>query len=169
MLKKPRVNNQIRASKIRLIDDTGKQVGIVSLQEALQIARERNLDLIQVTDKVEPPVCKISDYGKYLYRLRKKEKKTKKSNETKGIRLRFNISEHDLETRINQAEKFLKEGNRVKIEMILRGREKRLSEFAKEKINLFIENLNKKIAIKNETGLKKKGNGFFIVVSPNQK
>ncbi len=167
MIKKPLINNRIRASKVRLIDDTGKQVGIVPLEEALRIARERNLDLIQVTDKVDPPVCKILDYGKYLYQLQKKEKKAKKSSEIKGVRLRFNISPHDLETKMHQAEKFLSQGDKVKIEMILRGREKRLAGFAKEKLNNFIKELEEKVPIKIEGGLRKKGNGFVIIIASN--
>lgn len=165
MIKKPLVNNRIRASKVRLVDDAGKQVGVVPLQEALQIARERNLDLIQVTDKVDPPVCKILDYGKYLYRLQKKEKKVQKSTEVKGIRLRFNISSHDLETRARQAEKFLNKGNLVKIDMVLRGREKGLSGFAREKIKRFIEDLDKRTPIKIEGELRRRPNGFTLIVS----
>ncbi len=165
MIKKPLVNNRIRAQKVRLIDDTGNQVGIILLQEALQIARERNLDLIQVTERIDPPVCKIMDYGKYLYRLQKKEKGVKKSTEVKGIRLRFNISPHDLETRTSQAEKFLKKGNKVKVEMILRGREKRLSQFAKEKLQTFISSLGEKTQIKIEGQIKRKTNGFIVIIS----
>jgi len=165
LIKKPLVNNRIRAQKVRLIDDTGNQVGIILLQEALQIARERNLDLIQVTERIDPPVCKIMDYGKYLYRLQKKEKGVKKSTEVKGIRLRFNISPHDLETRISQAEKFLKKGNKVKVEMILRGREKRLSQFAKEKLQTFISSLGEKTQIKIEGQIKRKTNGFIVIIS----
>ncbi len=104
--------------KVRVIDETGKQLGILSLTEATQIAREKNLDLIQFTEKVEPPVCKIMDYGKYLYLEEKKEKtafKKQKGSEIKGVRLSFGISAHDLETRARQADKFLKEGDKVRI------------------------------------------------------
>ncbi len=169
MIKKPLANNRIRAREVRLIDETGKQFGVVPLGKALQIAQERNLDLVQVTDKVEPPVCKITDYGKYLYQLQKKEKKEKKTSEIKGIRLRFNISPHDLEIRANQAEKFLKKGNLVKIEMLLRGREKGLGHFAKEKINNFVQNLNEKIPLKIESDLKRTPNKFLMIISKDQK
>lgn len=135
------------------------------MEEALQIAKERNLDLVQVTEKVEPPVCKIMEYGKYLYWLQKKEKSVKKSSEIKGIRLGFNISLHDLETRTRQAEKFLKKGNLVKIEMILRGREKRHTSFAKEKIKQFLEILGKRVPIKFEGKLKREFRGFTMIVS----
>lgn len=165
MLKKPLVNNQIKAEKVRLIDENGKQVGIVSLEEALQIAKERNLDLVQVTEKVEPPVCKILDYGKYLYWLQKKAKVKGKGSEIKRIRLRFNISLHDLENRARQAEMFLKKGNRVKIEMILRGRERGLSDFAKGKIEQFLEILKNKIPIKSEGELKKEPGGLTMIIT----
>lgn len=139
----------------------------MSLTEALRMSREHNLDLIQVTEKVDPPVCKIMDYGKYLYSLQKKEKKEKlkRGGEMKGIRLGFNISLHDLETRVNQTEKFLKKGSRVKIEMKLRGRERALGNFAKEKMNKFLEILKNKIPIKIERELKREPRGLTMIIS----
>ncbi|MDI6603033.1 MAG: translation initiation factor IF-3 [Patescibacteria group bacterium] len=167
MIKRPLVNNQIKAPRVRIIDETGKQAGILALETAIRMAKERNLDLIQVTEKVEPPVCKIMDYGKYLYWLQKKEKAAKisRGGELKGIRLGFNISLHDLETRVRQAEKFLKKRNRVKIEMILQGREKTLEEFAKGKINQFLEILEKLIPIKIERELKREPRGFTMIIA----
>ena len=167
MLKRPLVNNQIRAPQVRVIDETGKQLGIMNLGEALRTARERNLDLIQVTEKVEPAVCKIMDYGKFLYSLHKKEKaaKIKRTGELKGIRLGFNISLHDLETRVNLAEKFLKKGDRVRVELPLRGRERGLQDFAKGKINQFLETLEKRLPIKVERELKKESRGLTMIVS----
>jgi translation initiation factor IF-3 len=158
-------NNEIRAEKVRVIDSDGKQIGIFPLEEALRMARERNLDLILITEKVDPPVCKIGDLGKYLYQLQKKEKKERKESEVKGIRLGFNISLHDLETRVGQAEKFLKNGNKIKIELILKGREKGLSDFGKEKIQKFLELLEKRVPIKIEEGLKKVPKGFIMIVT----
>ena len=167
MLKRPLVNNQIRAPQVRVIDETGKQLGIMNLGEALQKAQERNLDLIQVTEKVTPAVCKIMDYGKFLYSLHKKEKaaKIKMTGGLKGIRLGFNISLHDLETRVNLAEKFLKKGDRVRVELPLRGRERGLQDFAKGKINQFLETLEKRLPIKVERELKKESRGFTMIVS----
>ena len=167
MLKKLLVNNQIRARELRLIDETGKQMGIISLEEALRIARERNLDLIQVTEKVTPAVCRLGDYGKYLYREEKKEKATHKhkGGELKGIRLTFNISQHDLETRVHQTEKFLKRGNRVRIELPLRGRQKALQNFAKEKIEKFLEILKEIVPIKIEQELKREPRGFTMTIT----
>ena len=161
------VNNRIRSREVRLIDETGKQVGVVSLEEALRIARERNLDLIQVTEKVTPVVCRLGDYVKYLYREEKKEKATHKhkGGELKGIRLTFNISQHDLETRVRQTEKFLKRGDRVRVELPLRGREKALQNFAKEKIEKFLEILKGIVPIKIEQELKKEPRGFTMIIA----
>ena len=153
---------------MRVVDETGKQLGVVSLDKALQEAEERNLDLIQVTEKVEPPVCKIMDFGKYLYREKKKEKQTvkkQKGGELKGIRLRFNISQHDLETRARQTEKFLGQGNKVRVEMVLRGREKYLGNFAREKINKFLEILQEIVPYKVERELKREPRGFSMIIS----
>lgn len=107
------------------------------------------------------------DYGKYLYSLQKKERqaKPKKTGELKGIRLGFNISSHDLETRAHQTEKFLKQGQRVRIEMVLRGREKQLAEFAKGKIDQLLEILEKLIPIKIERELKREPRGFTIIIA----
>ncbi len=167
MNKRPIVNTQIRAREIRVIDETGKQLGVMGLEKALQIAQERNLDLIQVTEKVEPPVCKIMDYGKYLYQEKKKEKQAskKQGGELKGIRLRFNISQHDLETRARQTEKFLKDGDKVRVEMVLRGREKTLGNFAREKINKFLEILQGITPYKVEKEIKREPRGFSMIIS----
>lgn len=160
-MKKLLINRQIRAKEIRLIDENGKQLGIVPFQEAARLAIERKLDLIQVTKKVEPPVCRLGDYGKYLYREEKKEKTTakQKGGELKGIRLTFNISSHDLETRVRQSEKFLKKGYKIRVELPLRGRQKALQGFAKEKIEKFLESLKKTFPIKIERELKKEPRG----------
>ena len=170
MHKKPLVNNQIRAQQVRLIDVTGKQLGIMPLLGALEMSKERGLDLIQVTEKVEPPVCKLGDYGKYLYSEEKKGRgsQNKKGGELKSVRLTFNISLHDMETRASLAEKFLKKGNRVRIELPLRGREKALGDFAKEKMNKFLEALAKSIPIRIEKELKREPRGFTIIISKNQ-
>ena len=165
-MRKPLVNNRIRAPKVRLVDETGKQIGIISLTEALRISRERNLDLIQVTEKLEIPVCKLGDYGKYLYQLQKKERKQfKKVGELKTVRLSFNISLHDIETKVNQAKKFLEKGDKVRIELRLRGREKGFSNLGKEKINQFLKILERQVQIKIEKELKKEPRGLTIIMS----
>lgn len=167
MPKKPLINRQIIAKEVRVIDEAGQQLGVMLLEKAWQIAQERGLDLIQVTERVEPPVCKVMDYGKYIYQQQKKEKAAKPriGGIIKGIRLGFGISQHDLEVRAHQAEKFLKAGNKIRIEMRLRGREKALGNFAKEKINKFLENLAGFIPYKIEKELKRELNGFNMIIS----
>lgn len=152
---------------MRLIDETGRQVGVVSLKEALTLGAERNLDVIQVTEKVDPPVCKLGDYGKYLYRLEKKAKEIKKptGGELKEIRLTYNISDHDLETRANQATKFLARGDRLRIALQLRGRQKALEGFAREKIGKFLEMLRASTPVKSERELKREPRGLSMIVS----
>ena len=139
----------------------------MNLKDAIRIAQERNLDLVQVTEKVKPPVCRITDYGKYLYSQEKKKRqsKAKKSGELKGIRLSFNISPHDLKTRVRQAEKFLARGDKVRIEVILRGRQRYLSDFAQEKIKQFIQMLNEKIAIKTEKNVERRGRSLIMIIA----
>ncbi len=167
MIKKPLVNNRIRAREVRVIDENGKQVGVLELSKALQLSLERNLDLVQVTEKVDPPVCKLMDYGKYLYQKEKKEKEVKKKSggELKGIRLSFKISQHDMETKANRAAKFLKQGNKVMIELRLKGREKALGDFAKEKIGKFLEILKDLIPYKIERELKRQSRGLTIIIT----
>ena len=161
------INNFIRAKEVRVIDETGKQLGIINIFEAIDLAKSKGLDLIQVTEKVEPPICKIANYGKYLYALQKKEKKMEKpkGGELKEIRLTFNISPHDMEVRAKQAEKFLKSGDKVKISLVLRGREKAMGNFAKEKVYKFAENINSLMPIKTERDLKREPRGFTMIVS----
>jgi len=164
LFKRPFVDNQIRAAQVRAIDEQGKNLGILNLEIALKIARERNLNLVQVTEKVKPPVCRIMDYGKYLYSFQKKTK-IKKAGELKTIRLGFNISPHDLETRAKQAENFLKKGDKIRVEMTLRGREKALGDFAKEKFKQFLGFLDKLIPIKTERELKREARGFTMIIT----
>jgi translation initiation factor IF-3 len=165
-LKRVLANNQIRAEKVRLIDEEGKQMGIFSLEEALKIAQERNLDLIQVTEKLEIPVCRLANLGKYLYQMQKKEgKKGKKEGELKTIRLSFNISPHDLETKVDQAEKLIKKGNKIRLELKFKGREGQFLDFGKEKINHFIKVLKERVPVKIERDIKKEPRGLTVIIS----
>jgi len=145
-------------------------MGVFSLSEAIKIAQEKGLDLVQVTEKVDPPVCKITDYGKYLYWEKKKEKeKHSKSiqSETKGVRLKFGISDHDMEVKAKSASKFLKKTHKVRVELPLKGRQNSqlLSEFAKKKINSFLIMVEKETPFKIERELKKEGKGLTIIIS----
>ncbi|KKU86747.1 MAG: Translation initiation factor IF-3 [Parcubacteria group bacterium GW2011_GWA2_47_9] len=151
---------------MRVVDETGKQLGMMQIQEALRLASERRLDLIQVTEKVEPPVCKIMDFGKFLYQEEKKRRdaKPQKGGELKIIRLTYNIAPHDLATRADQAEKFLKRGDKVLIDLRLRGREKALQDFARDKIQTFLELLSSRISFKIERDIKREPRGLTLIV-----
>lgn len=166
-MKKPLINQQIRAKEVRIVDESGKQLGVMPTKTALDMAKERNLDLIQVTEKVVPPVCKIGDYGKYLYSLKKKNKKPKaKSGELKSIRLSFNISQNDLQIRAKNAIKFLNNREKVRIDLILRGRQKGLGQVGREKVRQLIEIIESQgIEIKIERELKKVPRGLSMIIS----
>ena len=160
------MNNRIRAREVRLIDEQGQQLGVLPTEEALRMAQNKNLDLIQVTEKVDPPVCKIMDHGKYLYSLSKKEKKIKHhAGELKGIRLTFSISDHDMETRAKQATKFMDKGDKVRIELVLRGREKAHQDFAREKLQKFILIIQQAFPVKIERELKREGRGLTMIIA----
>ncbi len=122
-----RINGKIRLEELRLIDEKGNQLGILSSKEALKIAYERNLDLVEIAPTAKPPVCKIIDYGKYKYEIAKKEKDSKKKQHVvsvKTIRMRsVNIDTNDLKIKIEKAKEFIEEGNKVKVELMFRGRE----------------------------------------------
>jgi translation initiation factor IF-3 len=167
-LEKVLVNNFIRAKEVRVIDENGGQLGIMDIFKAIDLAKSKGLDLIQVTEKVEPPVCKIADYGKYLYSLQKKERKIKVKahvSKLKEIQIGFNISPHDIEVKAKLAEKFLKNGDKVKIGMMLKGREKAMGDFARKKIELFIATANTLVPIKTERELKREPKGFTLIIS----
>ena len=149
-----------------MIDETGKQLGIMNIFNAIDLAKSKGLDLIQVTEKVDPPICKIANHGKYLYSLQKKEKKIKpRGGELKEIRLGFNISPHDIEVKAKQGEKFLKEGDKVKINLVLRGREKAMGNFAQQKVKLYLDTINSIIPIKVERDIKREPKGFTMIIS----
>ena len=120
------INGQIRDREVRLIGENGEQLGIMSSKEAMRLAQEAELDLVKVAPKAQPPVCKIIDYGKYRYELARKEKEAKKKQKTveiKEVRLSPNIDTNDLNTKVNNARKFVSKGNKVKVTLRFRGRE----------------------------------------------
>lgn len=125
-MKFPKVNEEIRAEVVRLIAPDGEQLGIVSLKQAIDTAYKMDLDLLEVASKAEPPVCKIMDFGKYKYKqelMKKKAKKKQTQIVIKEIKLKPKINDHDLRTKIRHIEKFLKNGSKVKVSVIFRGRE----------------------------------------------
>ncbi|HAF59545.1 MAG TPA: translation initiation factor IF-3 [Bacillota bacterium] len=129
MIRENQINEEIRDKEVRVIDSDGTQLGILPIEEALQLSIDRKLDLVKVAPQAKPPVCKIMDYGKYRYDLQKKEKEARKKQkqnivELKEIRLSTFIEEHDLMVKANNAAKFLKEGDKVKVSLRFRGRER---------------------------------------------
>ncbi len=125
-IKEMQINEEIHDKEIRVILNDGEVLGIMSAQEALAAAEERNLDLVKIAPQAVPPVCKIMDYGKYRFEQTKREKEAKKNQhvvEVKEIRLSLNIDTHDFETKVNHARRFLTSGNRVKVSIRFRGRE----------------------------------------------
>lgn len=140
--KKPRpkkrphfINQEIRAKEVRLIDEDKTQIGIVPIGKALEIAREKELDLVAISPKAEPPVCRLLDYGKYLYSLQKKAheaQKLQRKVHVKEIKFTPVIGEHDIEVKLKKIKEFLEEGNKVKVTIWLRGRQKRRPEMLGE-------------------------------------
>ncbi len=160
---------RIRAPKIFLIDENGGKVGVVLRDEALKMAREAELDLVLVNPKTEPPVAKLADLGQIKYEMEKKIRKQKmrqKKTETKELRLSVRISAHDFTFRLNQAEKFLENDNKVKIGLVLKGREKQHPDKAYEIINKFANQLREKenLNIEEEQPLTREGGRFNIIL-----
>ena len=124
--KEMQINEEIREREIRVVTDDGEQLGIMSSSDALKIAGQKNLDLVMIAPQAKPPVCKIMDYGKYKFEQQKREKEAKKNQsriDIKEVQLSLNIDTHDLETKVNHANRFLKQGNKVKVSIRFRGRE----------------------------------------------
>lgn len=134
-----RINNQIRAKELRVIDSENNNLGILSIKDALELAQSKNLDLIEISPNANPPVGKIMNFGKYQYETSKKLKKAKagaKATETKSIQVKIGTGEHDLELKAKTASKWLKEGHRIKIELFLAGRAKYMDEkFLRERLD----------------------------------
>ncbi|MEK7564256.1 MAG: translation initiation factor IF-3 [Patescibacteria group bacterium] len=134
-----RINNQIRASELRVLDQENKNLGVLSIRDALELAQNKGLDLIEIAPNANPPLAKIMDFGKYKYETSKKLKKAKdgaKPTETKGIQIKIGTGDHDLELKAKTASKWLKEGHRVKVELFLAGRAKYMDEkFLRERLD----------------------------------
>ena len=139
------INEEIRAKEVRVIDAEGEMRGVLSIKEALALAEESNLDLVNVSPNAEPPVCKILDYGKYRYELQKKEKQSKKNQkvtQVKEVRLSTFIEEHDIQVKANTAKKFLKNGDKLKVSLRFRGRERDYTAKGFDVMNRFAEEVS---------------------------
>lgn len=138
------MNERIRSREVRLIDDSGENHGVVATLTALKMAKDADLDLVIISPNQEPPVAKIMNYGKYKYELEKKAKEAKKKQHTveiKEIKVRYKIDTHDYQVRVKNIKKFIEQGNKVKIVVMLRGREMQHSNLAFDLANRFLSDL----------------------------
>ena len=138
------INGQIRDKEVRVIAENGDQLGVMPVKEAMKLAQEAELDLVKIAPKAQPPVCKIIDYGKYRYELARKEKEAKKKQKTvevKEVRISPNIDTNDLNTKVNNAKKFIAKGNKVKVTLRFRGREMSHMQQSKHILDDFAEML----------------------------
>lgn len=169
--KRLRINHQIRESQVQVIDSDGKQLGIMPTYEALRLANEQNLDLVEVGPMAKPPLVKILDYGKYMYQKEKKERGQKgnksTSQEVKTVKIGFRTEKHDLGVRASQADKFLQKGYRVRLEITLRGREKAMADLGRTKLQDFLKLISQPHAIDDQ--IKRFPGGFGVMVKPEKK
>lgn len=166
-----RINAQIRAKTVRLIDENGQMIGIVSIAEALEMAGNAELDLIEISPDTEPPVCKIGNYGKIRYQMQKKSdenRKKQKAVELKEIKMSPNIGTGDYDTKMKQARKFLTQGNKVKFNFKFRGREILHTDLVKEMIDKMIEQLSDISKVEFQPKLEEK-KMFFVLSSTIKK
>jgi len=160
--KKYRLNNQIKAREVRVIDEEGKNLGVMPTSQALSLAYERNLDLVEITEKVSPPVAKIMNFGKFLYQQKRAVKKERKRKELKIIRIGFKEGEKDLETKAKKIDGFLKEGEKVRIEIRLRGRERNFFDLGQKKLLSFLEKISQEYRIIQE--VRRAPTGWNLVI-----
>ncbi|HBF2788479.1 TPA: translation initiation factor IF-3 [Clostridioides difficile] len=169
MSKELAINEQIKDKEIRVLSPTGEQLGVMPTKEAQAMANSKNLDLVQISPNANPPVCKIMDYGKFRYEQARKEKEAKKKQKTivvKEVRLRPGIEQNDLNTKANNAIKFLKKGDKVKVELRFRGRELGHKDIGKEVMLKFLD-------IIKEFGEPAKapafeGNNMVVIIDPKK-
>ena len=163
------MNERIRAREIRVIGDDGEQFGILTVNEALALAAEKSLDLVEISPNATPPVCKIMDYGKFKYEKTKKEKENKKKQKNvviKEIRIKPHIDEHDKETKISQIEKFIAKEYKVKVSLRLSGREKMHAESAIKVLDEFASHFEEIATVEKKYG--KEQIQKFILLSPKK-
>ncbi|MFH1038739.1 MAG: translation initiation factor IF-3 [PVC group bacterium] len=161
------INNDIRANKVRTIDTDGTQLGILLLPEALNLARERELDLVCVSPQSVPPVCRILDYGKYKYELSKREKEGKKQQHAgrlKEIKLKSRIEEHDYQVKLRKAVEFLQRGDKLRLTLAFRGREMIRQDLGRQIIDRMIADLKEHGTL--EGGARMMGRRLTTVLSP---
>lgn len=164
-----KVNEEIRASQVRVIDVDGSQLGVYTVKDALKVAAERGQDLIEIAPQAKPPVCKIIDYGKFRYEQQKREKLQRKNQTVsvlKEIRLHPNTDVHDFEFKAKHAINFLEEGNKVKVSVMFKGREMAYTEQGEELLNKFIEKVED--IAKIESPIKMEGRNMNVILVPSK-
>ena len=164
----PQINERIRFPEIRVIDSDGSQLGIITPAEALRVAEEKELDLL-VSETASPPVCRIMDYGKYKFEQEKKAREAKKKQHTadiKEVKMRYKIDEHDYNVRVNQAQRFLKAGDKVKATITFRGREIQHSNLAEELLARMAKDLEDVAEVQQAP--KKEGRNMMMMLSPKK-
>ncbi|MDO8495619.1 MAG: translation initiation factor IF-3 [bacterium] len=168
--KRPKANLQIKAPQVRVIDDNGEQLGVLSTTEAIRLAHQKGMDLIEVNPQADPPIAKILDYGKYMYRKEKGNRgnKNKKAaiQEVKTVRIGLKTGDHDLQVKSQLADKFLTKGHKVRLEILLRGREKAFKDLAKQKLQSFLGYITAEHVI--EENVKFTPGGFSAIVRPGK-
>lgn len=160
------INEQIKANKVQVIDEQGEKKGVMGIHDALDLAYEKKLDLVLVAPNAEIPVCKIMNYGKYKFEQSKKEKEAKKKQkifEIKEIRITPNIEQHDFEFKLKNAQKFIEDGNKVKITVRFRGREMNYLKLGEQVLNKFIEELAEISTVEKKPLLE--GKNMFIILA----
>ncbi|NLM06851.1 MAG: translation initiation factor IF-3 [Tissierellia bacterium] len=165
VIKELLINEEIRDKTVRLIDEDGSQLGIVDIKEAQMAANRKNLDLVQIAPNADPPVCRILDYGKYRYDMMKKQKEARKNQRiinVKEVRLSPNIEEHDLNVKAKMARKFLKDGDKVKVQVRFRGREMGHTDLGLVVLNDFFEILKDDGVIEKAAKLEGRNMNMFL-------
>ncbi|MGF1513264.1 MAG: translation initiation factor IF-3 [Elainellaceae cyanobacterium] len=165
----PTINERIRFPEIRVIDTNGDQLGIMKPFDALKIAEERELDLVLVSDKATPPVCRIMDYGKFKFEQEKKAREARKKQHTsdvKEVKMRYKIGEHDYNVRLNQAERFLKSGDKVKATVMFRGREIQHTDLAETLLKRLASDLGDLAELQQAP--KREGRNMMMMLSPKK-
>ena len=165
----PNINERINYSDLRVVDSDGSQLGVISRDEALEVARERELDLVLVSEKATPPVCRIMNYGKFKFEQEKKAKEAKKKShqtEVKEVKMRYKIDQHDYQVRINQATRFLKAGDKVKCTVIFRGREIQHTALAETLLKRMATDLEEKAEVQQSP--KREGRNMIMFLTPRK-
>lgn len=165
------INEEIRDAELRVISSDGQQLGIMSAKEALDIAEQRNLDLVKIAPQSKPPVCKIMDYGKYRFEQSKREKEARKNQhvvDIKEVRLSLNIDTHDFNTKLNNALKFIKHGDKVKVSIRFRGREMGHPEIGLETMKRFADACEEVAIVEKTAKLEGRQMLMFLAPKPNK-